>query len=51
MLGGLCGLLVASAGYAQLGVVKTRDGQTFEGEITESPDQVIIRTQGDPHDP
>jgi hypothetical protein len=46
MLGGLCGLLVASAGYAQLGVVKTRDGQTFEGEITESPDQVIIERKG-----
>jgi hypothetical protein len=46
MLGGLCGLLVASASYAKLGVVKTRDGQTFEGEITESPDQVIIERKG-----
>jgi hypothetical protein len=46
MLGGLCGLLLASVTLAQPGVVKTRDGQTLEGEITESGDQVIVERKG-----
>src|SRR5258708_38147423 len=46
MLGGLCGLLLASVGLAQPGVVKTRDGQTFEGEIPEHDDQVIVERKG-----
>jgi len=46
MLGGLCSLLLASVCSAQPGIVKTRDGQTFEGEITETADQVIIERKG-----
>jgi len=46
MLGGLCGLLLASVCSAQPGIVKTRDGQTFEGEIIESGDQVIVERKG-----
>jgi hypothetical protein len=46
MLGGLCGLLLASVCHAQPGIVKTRDGQTIEGEITESGDQVIVEHKG-----
>src|SRR5437868_4418522 len=46
MLGGLCGLLLASVCSAQPGIVKTRDGQTFEGEITEWEHQVIVERKG-----
>jgi hypothetical protein len=46
MLGGLLGLLLASVCSAQPGIVKTRDGQTFEGEITETGDQVIVERKG-----
>jgi hypothetical protein len=46
MLGGLCGLLLASVCTAQPGIVKTRDGQTFEGEIFESGDQVVVEHKG-----
>lgn len=46
MLGGLCALLLASTVCAERGVVKTENGQVFEGDITESGDQVIVVTGG-----
>lgn len=46
MLGGLCGLLVASVCHAQPGIVKTRDGQTFEGEVIEHDDEIIVERKG-----
>ena len=46
MLGGLGGMLIASVVLARPGVVKTRDGQLFKGEITEQGDQIIIEVKG-----
>ena len=40
----LCGFCVATV-YAKPGVVKTRDGQTYAGEIDEtSPDSITVTT-------
>ena len=46
VLGGLCGLLLASVLRADPGTVTTKDGQTFSGEITLKGDQVIIDRKG-----
>ena len=46
MLAGVGGMMIASALWAAPGVVKTRDGQTFTGDISEEPDQIIIESKG-----
>lgn len=46
MLGGVVGLLLASTLSARPGIVKTRDGQTVTGEVTELPDEIIVDVRG-----
>ena len=46
MLGGVGGMLLASVLWARPGVVKTRDGQTFQGDITEEQDQLVVSRKG-----
>src|SRR5438270_13286129 len=46
MLGGVGGMLLASVLCARPGVVKTRDGQTFQGDITEEQDQLVVDRTG-----
>jgi hypothetical protein len=46
MVGGLGGLLLASALWARPGIVKTRDGQTFRGDVSEQDDQIVIDHKG-----
>ena len=41
----LCGLCAATSVFAKPGVVKTKDGQTYSGEIDESnPDAITVKT-------
>lgn len=46
MLGGVIGLLLASTLSARPGIVKTRDGQTVTGDVTELPDEIIVDIRG-----
>ena len=46
MLGGVGGMLLASMLWARPGVVKTRDGQSFQGDITEEQDQLVVDHKG-----
>jgi hypothetical protein len=46
MLGGVVGLLLTSTLWGRPGIVKTRDGQTVTGDVTELPDQIIIEIRG-----
>src|SRR3954469_420604 len=41
---GLC--MSASALFAKPGVIKTNDGQSFEGEITEKIDTITVTVRG-----
>lgn len=46
MLGGVIGLLLASTLWGRPGIVKTRDGQTVTGDVTELPDEIIVDIGG-----
>lgn len=46
MLGGVVGLLLASTLWGRPGIVKTRDGQTLTGDVTELPDVIIVDVGG-----
>ena len=46
VLAGLCGLLFATLLRADSGVIKTRNGQTFSGDITILSDQIIVERKG-----
>ena len=46
LLSGLCAAALASASASLGGIVETRDGRTIEGDVTETPDQVIIDRHG-----
>jgi cytochrome c553 len=46
VLAGLCGLLFATLLRADSGVIKTKDGQTFSGDITIQGDLIIIERKG-----
>jgi hypothetical protein len=46
MLGGVGGLLLASVLWGRPGTVKTKDGQTFEGDIAEQGDLIIVDQKG-----
>jgi hypothetical protein len=53
LIGGVCGgwaclLLTASVLLAKQGIVKTRDGRTLEGDVTEKQDGVVISLRGIP---
>ena len=39
-------LTLITASLAKVGVVKTRSGQTLEGEVTEKADEIIIKIKG-----
>ena len=44
----VCVLLCASILYARPGVVRTRDGQTFQGEVQERGDDVVVTIRNIP---
>lgn len=46
MLGGLAAVALASAVWARPGIVKTNDGQTFDGDVSEQDDQVVVDRKG-----
>ena len=46
MLGGISSLMIVSVIWARPGVVKTRDGQTYDGDIDEQPDEVVVDHKG-----
>lgn len=46
MLGGVGGMLLASLVGARQGVVKTLDGQSFQGDISEQQDQLVVERTG-----
>jgi len=46
MLGGVVGLLLTSSVWARPGIVKTRDGQTVAGDVTELTDEIIVESRG-----
>ena len=46
MLGGVSGMLLASVLWARQGVVKTLDGQSFGGDITEQQDELVVERTG-----
>ena len=46
MLGGVGGMLLASVVWARPGVIKTLDGQSFQGDITEQQDQLVVERKG-----
>jgi hypothetical protein len=46
MLGGVGGLLLASVLLARPGTVKTRNGQTFVGDVTEQGDLIVVDQKG-----
>ncbi|HSU67030.1 MAG TPA: hypothetical protein VLJ39_09175 [Tepidisphaeraceae bacterium] len=46
VLGGVGGLLLASVLWARPGTVRTRDGQTITGDITEQREQVVVVNKG-----
>jgi len=46
MLGGLAAVALASAVWARPGIVKTNDGQSFDGDVSEQDDQVIVDHKG-----
>lgn len=46
MLGAASGMLLVSTLLARPGIVKTRDGQTVAGDVTEQPDQVVVESRG-----
>lgn len=46
MLGGVGGMLIVSTLLARPGIVKTRDGQTVAGDVTEQRDQITVDSRG-----
>jgi hypothetical protein len=46
MLGGVGGMLLVSTLLARPGIVKTRDGQTVAGDVTEQGDQIVVDSRG-----
>ena len=46
VIGGLAVLLVATALWARNGVVKTRDGQTFAGDVSDDEDRIVVERKG-----
>ena len=46
LLAAFCGLLFATLLRADSGVIKTRNGQTFSGDITVEGDQIIVQHKG-----
>jgi hypothetical protein len=46
MLGGVGGMLLVSTLLARPGIVKTRDGQTIAGDVTEQRDQIVVDSRG-----
>jgi hypothetical protein len=46
MLGAVIGLLLTSSVWGRPGIVKTRDGQTVTGDVTELTDEIIVESRG-----
>jgi hypothetical protein len=46
MLGGVGGLLLASVLWARPGTVRTKDGQTFVGDVSEQGDVIVVDQKG-----
>jgi hypothetical protein len=46
VVGLICCILTASVALAKPGVVKTKNGQTYEGEVEEKPDGVVVTIKG-----